>query len=184
MTRRLVWVSVVLASITVLTIPAAPRHSSPALKASAANPTVVRGAWRDVEPRDVEPRAGRSRPVFAPSRPRRLAPHHAPRRSYVPVARHHDVAPSACSSSWLASLGTDERWIDQRESGLDPTPRDVNPRSGAMGLGQLLRSTYADLGLVPDFNPCHEIAAQRAYMRGRYGSWSNARAFWENHHWW
>lgn len=88
------------------------------------------------------------------------------------------------AGNWRSVLGVDERWIDERESGLDPTPNDVNPSSGAMGLGQLLRSTYADLGLQPSFDPCEEIAAQRAYMRGRYRSWSNARAFWQGHNWW
>ena len=91
---------------------------------------------------------------------------------------------TGCGSSWRASLGADEAWIYERESGMDPTPADVNPSSGARGLGQLLDSTYADLGMVPDWDPCHEIAAARAYMRGRYGSWSNARAFWEAHSWW
>lgn len=70
------------------------------------------------------------------------------------------------------------------ESNLDPTPNDVNPSSGARGLGQLLPSTYADLGLQPSWAPCDEIVAQRKYMEGRYHTWAAARAFWEEHSWW
>lgn len=111
-------------------------------------------------------------------------------RTAQPVVIHHSrpavrSSRGGCTdSNWLSTLGSDERWIDQRESGLDPTPSDVNPSSGARGLGQLLDSTYRDLGITPSWDPCDEIVAQRAYMRGRYGSWSNARAFWESHSWW
>jgi hypothetical protein len=94
------------------------------------------------------------------------------------------VPTSSCGSGWVSTLDSDERWIDNRESHLDPTPADVNPSSGARGLGQLLPSTYAGLGLTPSWNPCDEIVAQRSYMRGRYGTWANARRFWENHLWW
>lgn len=88
-------------------------------------------------------------------------------------------------ANWRWQLGADERWIDEHESpGLITGPSGVNPSSGAMGLGQLLRSTYRDLGITPSFDPCDEITAQRAYMRGRYGSWSQARSFWEAHRWW
>lgn len=63
-------------------------------------------------------------------------------------------------------------------------PNSQNRSTGARGLGQLLDSTYRSLGMVPDWNPCHEIDAQRAYMRERYGSWSAARGWWEGHSWW
>lgn len=131
----------------------------------------------------------------------RVHHHHHVMQQPVPTpVRHHHYAAvvvqhsapavssrstsSGCSSDWQASLGTDERWIYVRESGMDPTPSDVNPSSGARGLGQLLDSTYADLGITPDWAPCDEVAAARAYMRQRYGSWPNARAFWESHNWW
>lgn len=91
---------------------------------------------------------------------------------------------SGCSDSdWRSVLGVDELWIDQRESHVDP--EDVNPRSGALGLGQLLPSTYRGYDLGPvSYSPCAEITAQRGYMAKRYGSWSAARSFWEHHYWW
>lgn len=144
----------------------------PAHKSSARASHVVASSVTSVLPADDEirtlQRASRSR------------------RTPAPHVRHHVVKrqPSAGCTDWRASLGADEAWIYERESGMDPTPRDVNPSSGARGLGQLLNSTYRDLGIVPDWSPCHERDAARAYMRGRYHSWGNARSFWESHRWW
>lgn len=154
-------------------------HPAPAPRLAVALPAAGGGSdlRADAYERAAQ-RASRSRPSASPApapRPRPAAPR-------PPLGR---VLPSAgCGSDWQASLGTDERWIYSRESGLDPTPADINPKSGARGLGQLLDSTYADLHLVPDWNPCHEIEAARAYMRSRYGSWATARAFWESNAWW
>lgn len=122
---------------------------------------------------DATTAARRAREAAASSRASRSRP--IPPRSSTPTS-------TGCGSNWQASLGADERWIYERESGMDP--HNVNPSSGAFGLGQLLASTYADLGMSMSSDPCSEIAAARAYMRARYGSWSNARGFWEAHSWW
>lgn len=99
------------------------------------------------------------------------------------AARAVTVVTSGCSDGdWRYALAVDERWIDERESQLDP--ENVNSSSGAFGLGQLLPSTYRSYGLTMSHSPCAEISAQRTYMHSRYGSWSNARAFWESHSWW
>lgn len=74
-----------------------------------------------------------------------------------------------------------EVWIDTRESGMDP--RNVNSSSGALGLGQLLPSTYRDLGLPISYDPCSELRAERLYMHERYGSEDAAVAFWREHDW-
>jgi hypothetical protein len=130
-------------------------------------------------------RASRSRTTVSPQ------VIHSPRALKKPVihkpvhkAVRRVVADDGSCGNWRSTLGADEAWIYERESGMDPTPADVNPRSGARGLGQLLESTYRDLGIVPDWNPCHERDAARAYMRQPYDSWSRARAFWESHRWW
>jgi len=72
-------------------------------------------------------------------------------------------------------LGTDERWIDEHESGLRPAARNGR----YWGLGQLDMAAF-----TPTLDPCVQIADQRAYMTHRYGSWSAARAHWESHSWW
>ena len=97
-----------------------------------------------------------------------------------PASTSHDVrahlhrAPRCTDAHWRRFLGPDERWIDRHESGVDPT--QIEPSTGAYGLGQLLASTYRDLGLVESPSPCAEIAAQRAYMAERYGSFAHAKA--------
>lgn len=104
------------------------------------------------------------------------------------LAEHQEVRQvrhQGCTDAhWRRSLGPEERWIDSHESGLDPTPADVNSSSGARGLGQLLPQTYASHGLTPSWSPCAEIHAQRAYMRDRYHSWAKAKDFWLRNRWW
>lgn len=181
-------ISVALAGL--LAIPAVQHHAPaprPAVVAESISTPVVPADDGMRELREL--RASRSRIVPVPKatatpKPKRVVHHVAPKK----VTHHRrlvasaKIQPSAGCSNWRASLGTDEAWIYNRESGMDPT--SVNSSSGAMGLGQLLRSTYRNLGFTPDFNPCHQRNAARAYMKERYGSWSNARAFWESHRWW
>jgi hypothetical protein len=91
--------------------------------------------------------------------------------------------PHRCTDQhWKRTLHPAERWIDAHESGLNPDA--VEPTTGAYGLGQLLPSTYATLGLPMSASPCAQIAAQRAYMHRHWGSWSNALAHWEANRWW
>lgn len=114
-----------------------------------------------------------------PQRGRRLAPPVVHSPAVPHVSRSGGVACTA--GNWRSLLAPDELWIDTRESHVNP--RAQNP-SGALGLGQLLPSTYRDLGLVVSWDPCDEIHAQRAYMRDRYKTWAAARAWWANHRWW
>jgi hypothetical protein len=75
------------------------------------------------------------------------------------------------------------RWIMQHESGGSTTSR--NPHSTAFGAFQLIaanRRHYmgsnwqsTDLGT--------QYAAASRYVRDRYGSWDNAKAFWVRHRW-
>lgn len=91
---------------------------------------------------------------------------------------------SVCNASnWRRTMTWQEVWIDTRESGMDPTPNDTNPSSGATTLGQLLPSTFQDLGLPISYDPCQELVAQRKYIAERYGSEDAAVAWWRSHNW-
>jgi septal ring factor EnvC (AmiA/AmiB activator) len=83
----------------------------------------------------------------------------------------------------LSGTSDAEYFIIMKESGGDPTAD--NPRSTAFGLGQLLldgRRHY--LGANYDTTDCAlQLQAFRAYVRDRYGTAENARAFWLAHGW-
>jgi hypothetical protein len=107
----------------------------------------------------------------------------APKPVTKPLLRHRGPRRATCTDQhWKRSLLPAERWIDRRESGLNPASRE--PTTGAYGLGQLLPSTYRNLGLVMSASPCDQIEAQRAYMAERYGTWGNALAHWRRWSWW
>jgi hypothetical protein len=83
----------------------------------------------------------------------------------------------------LSGTSDAEYFIIMKESGGDPTAD--NPRSTAFGLGQLLidgRRHY--LGANADTTDCGlQLQAFRGYVRDRYGTAENARAFWLSHGW-
>ena len=83
----------------------------------------------------------------------------------------------------LSGTSDAEYFIIMKESGGDPTAD--NPRSTAFGLGQLLidgRRHY--LGANADTTDCGlQLQAFRGYVRDRYGTAENARAFWVAHGW-
>jgi septal ring factor EnvC (AmiA/AmiB activator) len=83
----------------------------------------------------------------------------------------------------LSGTSDAEYFIIMKESGGDPTAD--NPRSTAFGLGQLLldgRRHY--LGANYDTIDCGlQLQAFRGYVRDRYGTAENARAFWVSHGW-
>ena len=75
------------------------------------------------------------------------------------------------------------RWIMMRESGGNPHAQ--NPRSTAFGAFQMLRATRRQY-MGADWQS-HDLNKQYAgasrYVRDRYGSWANARSFWQRNHW-
>jgi septal ring factor EnvC (AmiA/AmiB activator) len=83
----------------------------------------------------------------------------------------------------LSGTSDAEYFIIMKESRGDPTAD--NPRSTAFGLGQLLldgRRHY--LGANYDTIDCGlQLQAFRGYVRDRYGTAENARAFWLSHGW-
>lgn len=42
-----------------------------------------------------------------------------------------------------------------------------------------LSSSY----LHGDYSKANQEATANRYVKGRYGSWKNAKSFWEQHHW-
>lgn len=68
------------------------------------------------------------------------------------------------------------RNIWMRESGFNPNAR--NPHSGACGIPQAL-----PCGKIPDMSTTGQIEWGLGYIKSRYGTPSNAWAFWQAHHW-
>jgi hypothetical protein len=70
-------------------------------------------------------------------------------------------------------------FIYMKESGNNPNA--VNKSSGACGLGQAL--PCAKMGCALGDYACQDNWATN-YMKSRYGTWLNAKAFWLSHRWW
>ena len=72
-------------------------------------------------------------------------------------------------------------WIFNKESHLNPKAK--NPNSSAKGVGQLLESTYRNIGLKHSADPLAQVVASIAYISRHYGSDGAcaAKAFWQKH---
>lgn len=57
-------------------------------------------------------------------------------------------------------------------------PKAVNPASGASGIGQLLDSTYRNLGLQKTNDPLAQVVATLAYVARHYGGTNSTCAAW------
>ena len=57
-------------------------------------------------------------------------------------------------------------------------PKAVNPTSGASGLGQLLDSTYRNLGLKKTSDPLAQVVATLAYLSRHYGGTNSTCTAW------
>ena len=70
-------------------------------------------------------------------------------------------------------------WIFDKESHMNPKAK--NPTSSARGIGQLLDSTYANIGLKHSADPIAQVVASIAYISRHYGSDGAcaAKAFWQ-----
>lgn len=67
-----------------------------------------------------------------------------------------------------------KNWIAYRESGYR-----YNARNGrCYGRYQLLRSY-----LHGNLSPVNQESRANQYVASRYGSWTNAKRFWQHHHW-
>lgn len=73
--------------------------------------------------------------------------------------------------------------IFQRESGCRPEAQ--NSSSSAYGVCQALPgSKMASAGDDWQTNPVTQMRWCESYAQARYGSWANAVAFWNTHHYW
>jgi hypothetical protein len=72
-------------------------------------------------------------------------------------------------------------WIFTKESHTNPKAK--NPSSSAKGIGQLLESTYRNIGLKHSADPLAQVVASIAYISRHYGSDGAcaAKAFWQKH---
>ena len=70
-------------------------------------------------------------------------------------------------------------WIFTKESHLNPNAK--NPTSTAKGIGQLLDSTYKNIGLKHSADPIAQVVASIAYISRHYGSDGAcaAKSFWQ-----
>lgn len=95
-------------------------------------------------------------------------------------------AAPAPAGDWKATLSPAEAWIIKNESDFDPTA--VNASSGAFGLWQGLGPTLDTYANRFGFDrhttdPNQQLTMFRAYIKDRYGTAENAKAFWEREGW-
>lgn len=89
-------------------------------------------------------------------------------------------------ADWMASAGipqSDWGYVDfivSKESGWNPNA--TNRSSGACGLVQAYPCTKVPGG--NGYDPIANLTWANGYATGRYGSWSQAYAFWTSNHWW
>lgn len=97
--------------------------------------------------------------------------------------------PEGSHTDWMRQAGISEsefgfaNFIITHESRWQPFAR--NRDSGAYGLCQALPGgKMASAGADWESNAITQLRWCDSYARGRYGSWREAYAFWQNKHWW
>ena len=98
---------------------------------------------------------------------------------------------SGSVDSWVstamksAGVGSDwtepVKWIISKES--SGNPQATNPSSGAYGLMQFLPQTWGNYGFKKTSDPTQQVIAGIAYIKARYGTAANAKAFWQKNGW-
>jgi len=82
-----------------------------------------------------------------------------------------------------SDISPEARWIMNKESGGNTHAQ--NPTSSAYGAFQMLKATRKQY-MGADWQSS-EFGAQykgaNGYVQDRYGSWGNAKQFWQSHHW-
>ncbi len=95
-----------------------------------------------------------------------------------PAAQSNYGYQAQATSSYTANLGGNEAaaqaWIAQRESGGSYTARNGQ----YIGKYQL-SAAY----LNGDYSAANQERVAQQYVASRYGSWTNAQAFWQQHGW-
>lgn len=94
----------------------------------------------------------------------------------APQAPANNYQSQASSQTVSGSEASAKAWIAQRESGGSYTI--VNPSSGTYGRYQLTPDK-----LKGDYSPANQERVADNYVRQKYGSWSQAKAFWLANGW-
>lgn len=94
--------------------------------------------------------------------------------------------PSGTCTDWIAQAGiadiANAYWLIMHESGCNVYA--TNRSSGAYGIPQALPgSKMASAGSDWQTNPITQIRWMDSYVKGRYGGWAQAVAFWQAYHW-
>jgi hypothetical protein len=100
----------------------------------------------------------------------------------VPVIVNNQVKVSAFVNELMTKRQANcLLWIFNKESHTNPNAK--NPTSTAKGVGQLLESTYKNIGLKHSADPIAQVVASIAYISRHYGSDGAcaAKAFWLRH---
>jgi hypothetical protein len=88
---------------------------------------------------------------------------------------------SGSCADWMARAGVggaDADFLILHESGCRPDA--INPSSGACGIPQALPCSKMNCTLQ---DPVCQLRWMSNYVTQRYGSWRNARVFWEQNNW-
>ena len=96
----------------------------------------------------------------------------------VSTPQHYQAQTTQSSSSYTSNLSGGEsaakEWIAARESGGSYTAQN-----GRYYGRYQLDSSY----LGGDYSAAHQEQVANNYVKGRYGSWQAAQAFWQSHGW-
>lgn len=88
---------------------------------------------------------------------------------------------SGSCADWMARAGIggpDADFLILHESGCRPDA--INPSSGACGIPQALPCSKMKCTLQ---DPVCQLRWMDSYIKARYGSWANAKAFWVANNW-
>ena len=139
--------------------------------------TIADAPLKDISKKDILPTL--EQPVHAQAEKLEQVPVEQPKPVTQPVQASGDC------NSWMDAAGITDKatasWLISKESGCRATAQ--NPRSTAYGIFQFLDSTWAGAGCTKTSDPVQQMVCGQRYVVNRYGSWTNARAFWERNSW-
>jgi hypothetical protein len=94
-----------------------------------------------------------------------------------------DTVHGGCPTGASGGMDPNARWIMQRESNGRTGVK--NPTSSAFGAFQMIKANRKKyMGANWQSTSLqHQYAGASAYVRDRYGSWANAKRFWQRNHW-
>lgn len=102
----------------------------------------------------------------------------APAKVATSTASTRRASTTASAASYPVDANSAKAYIYARESGNNPNATNPN---GCYGLGQDCNGVVR--GQCGADYACQDQFFTNYAMR-RYGSWENALAFWQSHHWW